>query len=106
MNHKMTTFRYVKQFVVAVTHFLNQFFFIDLTKNETFEDLMKELRHETKGDSITKAKLFIFSIKKSLLNNKAAIFVSEIKYLTLIKSFIFGSNILKHNHSFFYKKTR
>ena len=49
--------------------FLINFFFIDLTKNETFEDLMKELRHETKGDSITKAKLFIFIIKKSLLNN-------------------------------------
>ena len=56
------------------------------------------------GKCITR---FIPDISDMLIyKNKAAIFVSEIKYLTLIKSFIFGSNILKHNHSFFYKKTR
>lgn len=59
MNHQTTTFGYLKQFTIAIAHFLSINNIPDFTKNESFEEFMKGLRHEMKGDSVPKAKLYI-----------------------------------------------
>ena len=62
MNRNTVTFVYIKKFVVAVAYFLNKNNIPDFTKNETFEEFMKGLRHETRGSSIPKIKLYPFQL--------------------------------------------
>lgn len=65
-THQNTTFGYLKQFTVSFSHYLHVKNLPDFLKNESFQDFMKGLRHEMKGDSSPKAK---FYISKDIMNS-------------------------------------
>lgn len=58
-SHPTTTHGYLKQFVVAFAHHLHQQNESDFTKNDSFQQFLKGLKHEMKQDAPPNAKSYI-----------------------------------------------